>query len=373
MSDKEKIVPEAEEVKTEAAEEVKEEAVEAPAEEAVEAETPVEAEAPVEKKKEKKAKKEKAPKEKKGGKKGIIIGCIVAAVLVIALIAVSIVMGTLSTNAYLAKDYTAAYNNSKLALFQAKADKDLIAKSYVVEVLCKEGKYFTGAEIIEKTSLSAEDKAAIYKAQPELGLCVPGQVVTFGKYETDKNVANGAEDLEWIVLDVIEEGGKARALIVTKDVVGSPDGWNKLNEANTSYAESNLHSWCQDFFTAFTQYDVTLRDKILTVQVETEGAGDPVVANAYALSKEDVEAYFTGDMAQYLKATPTDAARTEGVTAYGKDRTAIYYLRNAGKTEDGTQWGCGINKEGEIDEGLSMTSGSYGARVCMNVDLGETK
>ncbi len=366
MSDKEKITPEAEEVKTEAAEEVKEEVVEAPAEET--------AAAPAEEKKAKKEKKEKAPKEKKkGGKKGLIIGGIVVAVVVIALVVVSIIMGSLSTNAYIAKDYAAAYNNSKLALFQAKADKDLIAKAYVVEVLCKEGKYFTGAEIIEKTSLSDEDKAAIYKAQPELGLCVPGQVVTFGKYETDKNVANGAEDLEWIVLDVIKEGGKARALIVTKDVVGSPDGWNKLNEANTSYAESNLHSWCQDFFSSFTQYDVTLREKILTVQVETEGAGDPVVANAYALSKEDVKAYFTGDMAKYLKASPTAAAKTEGVTAYGKDKVAIYYLRNAGKVEDGTQWGCGINKEGEIDEGLSMTSGSYGARVCMNVDLGATK
>ena len=358
MSDNEKIIPEAEEVKTEAAEEVKEEAVQAPAEEA-----------PAEKK----AKKEKAPKEKKGGKKGLIIGGIVAAVLIVALIVVSIVMGSLSTNAYIAKDYAAAYNNSKLALFQAKADKDLIAKSYVVEVLCKEGKFFTGAEIIEKTSLSAEQKAEIYKKNPELGLCVPGQVVTFGKYETDKNVSNGAEDLEWIVLDVIEEGGNARALIVTKDVVGSPDGWNKLDESNTSYAQSNLHSWCQDFISSFITNDVTIREKILTINVETEGAGDPVAAQAYALSKEDVKAYFTGDMAKYLKAVPTDAARSEGVTAFGKDKTAIYYLRNAGKTEDGTQWGCGINKEGQIDEGLSMTSGSYGARVCINVNLGATK
>lgn len=361
MSDKEKIVPEAEEVKTEAAEEVKEE-VAAPVEEA-----------PAEEKKEKKAKKEKAPKEKKGGKKGLIIGGIVVAVVVVALIVVSFIMGSLSTNAYLAKDYTAAYNNSKLALFQAKADKDLIAKSYVVEVLCKEGKFFTGAKIIEKTSLSADDKAAIYKAQPELGLCVPGQVVTFGKYETDKNVTNGAEDLEWIVLDVIEEGGKARALIVTKDVVGSPDGWNKLNEANTSYAESNLHSWCQDFLATLTQYDVALRDKILTVKVKCEGAGEDVVTKAYALSKEEVKAYFTGDMAEYIKAVPTAAAKTEGVTAFGKDKTAAYYLRDAGKVEDGTQWACGINKDGEIDEGLSMTSGSYGGRVCVNVDLGATK
>ncbi|MBR5295070.1 MAG: hypothetical protein IKU24_00605, partial [Clostridia bacterium] len=209
MSDQEKIVPEAEEVKTEAAEEVKETA-----------ETPVEeVKAPAEEKKAKKAKKEKAPKEKKaGGKKGLIIGAVIAAVVVVALLVLTIVMGSLSTNAYVAGDYTAAYNNSKLALFQAKGDKNIIAKAYVVEVLCKEGKYFTGAEVIKKTSLTDKEKAAIYKAEPELALCVPGQVVTFGKYEVDNNVANGAEDLEWIVLDVIKEGGSARALLVTKDV-----------------------------------------------------------------------------------------------------------------------------------------------------------
>jgi alpha-glucosidase (family GH31 glycosyl hydrolase) len=62
---------------------------------------------------------------------------------------------------------------------------------------------------------------------------------------------------------------------------------------------------------------------------------------------------------------------TEG---YGVLRnTFLSGVYDFGKTEDGTQWGCGINKEGQIDEGLSMTSGSYGARVCINVNLGATK
>ncbi|MBR5295107.1 MAG: hypothetical protein IKU24_00790, partial [Clostridia bacterium] len=305
--------------------------------------------------------------------KGLIIGAVVAAVVVVALVVLTIVMGTLSTNAYVAGDYTAAYNNSKLALFQAKGDKNIIAKAYVVEVLCKEGKYFTGAEIIKKSTLSDKEKAAIYKAEPELALCVPGQIVTFGKYEVDNNVANGAEDLEWIVLDVIKADGKARALLVTKDVVASPDGWNKLNESNASYANSNLNSWCEEFYSILVQNDVTLGNKLLKVSVETKDSGDPVAAYAYALSKADIETYFVDDLAQYIKATPTAAAKAKGVTAYGKDKTAIYYLRDAGKVEGGTQWACGINKEGVVDDGLSTTSGNYGARVCINVNLGEVK
>ena len=246
--------------------------------------------------------------------------------------------------------------------------------------MCKEGEYFTGAEILEKTSLSDEEKAAVYAAQPELGMCVVGQVVTFGKYETDNNAANGAEDLEWIVLDITKESGKARALLVTKDVIGSPDGWNSaLQSKNTSYAQSKLCSWCEDFYPEFTQYDVTLRSKLLKVLVSTEDSstgvdsGEDVAAYAYALSKEDIQQYFTGDLEQYIKTSLTAAAKAQGVTAYGAEKVAAYYLRNAGKFEDGTQWATGVNKNGEIDEGLSGTNSSYGARVCINVDLGEIK
>lgn len=371
MADKEKTTPEAEEVK---AEEVK--AEEAKTEEVKAEEAP--AEEKVEKKEEKK---EKAPKEKKpAGKKLPIIICAVVALVIVAVVVLAIVMGSMATGAYKNGDYAAAYSNSKLALFLSGKDKDIIAEAYVTEVLCKEGKYFTAAEILDKTSLSDEDKNEIYASQPELALCVPGQIVKFGKYESDNNAANGAEDLEWIVLDVTEEGGKARALIMTKEVVGNPGGWNKYSDGNTFYSASNLNDWCEsEFYNTFVSNDITLRDKILMVNISTADSstgvdsGEDVQVHAYAPAKEEFDKYLTGDLAQYIKASPTASAKAAGVTAYGKDKTAVYYLRNIGNVENDAQWASGIDKEGAFQESLSMSGSSTGARVCINVDLGEVK
>ncbi len=366
MAEKEKTTPEAEEVKTE----------EAVAEEVKAEQTPVEE---VKEVKEEPKEEKKAPKAKKGGAKtGIIIG-IVAAVIIVAALVLTIVMGSMATTAYKNGDYAKAYSNSTMALFLAKGDKDVIAQAYVEKVLCKEGKYFTAAGILEKTSLSEEKKAKIYASDNALALCKEGQIVKFGKFETDNNAANGPEELEWIVLEVTKEGGRARALIMTKDVVGNPGGWNKFTDGNTSYAMSNLNSWCEDFYINFTMYDASLKDKILKMRVSTADSstgvdsGEDVEAYAYAPAKEDLDKYLTGDLAQYIKASPTDSAKAAGVTAYGKDRTSVYYLRNVGNVENNTQWAAGIDKEGAFQEGLSMSGASTGARVCINVDLGEIK
>lgn len=374
MADKEKTTPEAEEVKAEEA------APAAEVETKEETATPETVEEPKKEEPKKEEPKKEEPKKaaKKGGKTGLIIG-IVAAALVVVLLVLTVVMGTMATGAYKSGDYAKAYSNSKLALFLAKGDKNIIAQAYIEQVLCKEGKYFTAAEILEKTSLTEEEKGKIYASDAALALCKEGQVVKFGKYETDNNAANGPEDLEWIVLEVTKEGGRARALIMTKDVVGNPGGWNKFSDTNTFYSESNLNSWCEDFYASFTMYDASLKDKILLMKVSTADSstgvdsGEDVEAYAYAPAKEDLDKYLTGDLAQYIKASPTDSAKAAGVTAYGKDKTAVYFLRNIGNKENDAQWAAGIDKEGAFQEGLSMSGTATGTRVCINVDLGEIK
>jgi hypothetical protein len=195
MAENEKITPEAaEEVK---AEEVK---TEAPAEE-----------------------KKEAPKAKKANKAlPAIIAAAVVAVLVVAFVVVAFVMGSSAINAYGAKDYEGAYNNSKLALFMSGKDKNVIKEAYIKEVLVKEKKFFTAAEILEKSNMTEEEKSKIYACDPSLALCKEGQIVKFGKYEGDNNAANGPEDVEWIVLEVTKDNGRARALLLTKDIVGAP-------------------------------------------------------------------------------------------------------------------------------------------------------
>ncbi len=383
MAEKEKTTAE------EVVEEVKEEQTEAATEETAVEETATEetvVEEPAEEKAEetpapeKEAKKEK--KEKKSGKKGFILPVIIAAVVVVAALVFTIIMGVSATGAYGKKDYKAAYTSSKFALFLAGQDKDIIAREYITEVLCKEGKYFTATKILEKTGFSEEEKSKIYATDETFSLCNKGKVVTFGKYETDNNMGNGADGLEWIVLDITEVDGRAYAFLLTKDVIGTPGGWNRFasSESNTSYAQSNLHSWCEsDFYNSFVMQDTSLREKVVAMKISTEDSsggidsGEDVVAHAYAPSIQELEKYLVGDLAQYLKASPTKAARASGVTSYGSEKIAAYYVRNIGNVEDGTQWAAGVDKNGEILEGLGMTSSSYGARVCINVDLGEIK
>lgn len=349
MAENEKITPEAEEVK---AEEVK-----APAEE-----------------------KKEAPKAKKANKAlpAIIVAAVVA-VLVVAFVVVAFVMGSSAIKAYGAKDYAAAYNNSKLALFMSAGDKNVIKEAYIKEVLVKEQKYFTAAEILEKSSMTEEKKSEIYSCDPSLALCKEGQIVKFGKYEGDNNAANGPEDVEWIVLEVTKENGRARALLLSKDIIGAPGGWNKT-DGNTFYSASNLHDWCEnDFYLTFTMYDASLKEKILKMSIETADSstgvdsGEAVQAHAYAPAKEDLDKFLTGDLAKYITASPTASAKASGVTAYGKEQAAQYYLRNVGIVENNAQWAAGIDKKGAFNEGLAMSGNATGARVCINVDLGELK
>ena len=361
MAENEKITPEAEEVK---AEEVKAEEVKA---------EEVKTEAPAEEKKE-------APKAKKANKAlPAIIAAAVVAVLVVAFVVVAFVMGSSAINAYGAKDYEGAYNNSKLALFMSAGDKNVIKEAYIKEVLVKQEKFFTAAEILEKSNMTEEKKNEIYASSPALALCKEGQIVKFGKYESDNNAANGYEDVEWIVLEVTKEDGRARALLLSKDIIGAPGGWNKT-DGNTFYSASNLHDWCEnDFYLSFIGADIELGKKILKMKISTADSstgvdsGEDVAAHAYAPSKEDLDKYLTGDLAKYIVASPTASAKAAGVTAYGKDQIAQYYLRNVGNVENNAQWAAGIDKKGAFNEGLAMSGNATGARVCINVDLGELK
>jgi hypothetical protein len=159
---------------------------------------------------------------------------------------------------------------------------------------------------------------------------------------------------------------------MTKDVIDSPNGWNQFESNGSSYAESNLHSWCEkDFYPTFYMQEDGLQERILYMSIETEDAsdgsdsGEAVAAHAYAPSKQELETYLVGDLAQYLAAEATQTAKGKGV------KPATYYLRNCGIKEDGIQRATGVNKNGEILEGMSTANNQTGVRVCMNVDLGE--
>ncbi len=354
-------------------------------EEAAEAKEEVKEAAPAEEKKaEKKAEKKEKPAKKGAGKMPVIIAA--AGVLVVALVVVllAVISGSgavsafnegaaaLKNKAEYQESFTAAYSKSKLALFMPKAQKNQIAEQYILRVLCENNDFYTASKIMKK--MDDEQKAKLFKAEGSLALCFEGEIATFGKYNTDNDPKNGAEDLEWIVLDVVEDKntGRARAFIMTKEVINSPKGWNKFESNGSFYKDSNLYDWCEkDFYPTFKMQDSSLEERILYMNVETEDAsdgsdsGEAVPAHAYAPSKQEIETYLTGDLAQFIAAEATATAKGAGV------KPATYFLRNCGIKEDGIQRAAGVNKDGEILEGMSMANTQTGVRVCINVDLGE--
>ena len=375
---KEEAEAKAEEVKKEAeakAEEVKEK-VEAKAEEA---------------KKDVKKKAEEAKEKVKDAKKGKgkVLVPVICVVVILAVVAVFFILGMVNRGKAV-DAYTAAqkavkdgnrdaaktsYQEAYSALYEGpfsfvstmlmdNADEAKIQKAYILNVLMPENRAMDAADILNGTNyLTDEDKADIYAAFPGVGLTQVGAVVTLGSYEQDTEAA-GLEPLEWIVLEVDKKSGAV--LLMTKDVVGYDDlGWNRRgDETNTSYALSNLNSWCESDFYNDIKSDPDFKGKILGYKVETapskEGvsSGDPIDAHVFAPSVEDLEKYLTGDLAQYRVATNSKAAK--------QARNGTYWLRNAGEKAG---FATAVDKEGNVMYGAAVSS-NYGIRPMLWYDIG---
>lgn len=327
----------------------------------------------------------KEKKEKKKGKGGLIATIVIVAVLVLAIGGAALfafLSGNQAVAAYKDKKYEEAYDKSQFAFFLNANDKDCINFCYINDVLYPNGDYYKAAGIADTIALE-EAKTRLAEDCPLLQICKVGNVAVVGKYEKDATAENGQEDLEWIVASINDDGnGGKYATLITKDIVNSPEGWNRGSSANTKYSESNLNDWCQTFYSEMTMSDASLDAKILKVNVVT--GDDKVAAKAYAPSKEELESLLTGDLAQYLKAESTVAA--EG-TAAGDAATGgseegeegeegeieetklvtAYYVRNASAD------GIGGYKDGAYVNNLAANDKTVGTRVCINVKLGAAK
>ncbi len=101
---------------------------------------------------------------------------------------------------------------------------------------------------------------------------VPGQVVTFGRYEQDGNEGNGKEPVEWLVL----RAQTGRALLLSRYALHSRSFHSEWKEV--SWADCDLRSWLNgSFYTScFTQQEqnaivtATLHTKYVNSSVETQ-------------------------------------------------------------------------------------------------------
>ncbi|MBE6692431.1 MAG: hypothetical protein E7586_03740 [Ruminococcaceae bacterium] len=154
-----------------------------------------------------------------------------------------------------------------------------------------------------------------------------GDVVVYGKYEQDNNSENGAEPIEWSVLDKNDEG----LFLISRFCLDCKPYNEKREDVN--WVDSTLRSWLNgDFYN--TAFDETERANIIP-----KGEGvlvDPVDSSAETqvefqdkvsiLSSEDAKKYYEYDSWRITSAT--DYAVNNG--AYVSGESAWWWLRESG-------------------------------------------
>ena len=191
-----------------------------------------------------------------------------------------------------------------------------------------------------------------------------GDIVPFGKYEQDNNTGNGAETIEWIVLDV---EGKS-VLLLSKyclDVKLFHEGEGK---ATVTWKNSTLRGWLNSNFLndAFTEEErdfisMTVVSDIANASYETDG-GDITEDKVFLLSAEEADIFFPENEWSEEEKYNINRERSTQATVYAnadawkptkKDRwwsdNCYWWLRSTGKHQThGVRFCYGVSFAGNL-------------------------
>lgn len=264
-----------------------------------------------------------------------------------------------------------------------EAEMDWYA-GYYTEVMQK---YNPGVQIeiteteAAKPETSVEDTKAI---QDRLQAAQIGETVTFGVYEQDNNLSNGAEPIEWIVLDKTE----AQMLLLSKYCLQSMEYASKkksvqLNDACDSWKESGLRKWLSTDFLD-SAFDEGEKQLICMSEIKIEETvvlpafrnkfigklGDALSEDKlFLLSLEETEKYLTTEEDRMLTATPY-ALETTTLKEDADNGCVIWWLR----TKFNTRRAMAVRASGEIVEpGFDIMTGAMEIRPAMWVNIAQSE
>lgn len=174
-----------------------------------------------------------------------------------------------------------------------------------------------------------------------------GDMVTFGTYEQDNNRKDGAEDIQWIVLDKQDD----RLMLISRYCLDSKPYHNSLESINWEYCD--LREWLNDEFynTAFTAEE---QEKILSVTNENPehdlyktSSGRTTVDRVSILTREEAENLFTSVTDR--NAAPTEYAQAQGAYKNPKTHAGWWWLRTTSGMKDHVTYATsagGVSVEG---------------------------
>ena len=153
--------------------------------------------------------------------------------------------------------------------------------------------------LLSTAAFAATVEHTVTSTSPQIG-----DVIVFGAYEQDNNLNNGAEEIEWIILDIQSD----KALIVSKYALDS----KPYNEETVpvTWETSTLRTWLnRSFFrSAFTSAE---RKQIISTTLSnpdhasfgTEG-GNNTSDKVFLLSTDEANKYFAKNEDRIVYATP---------------------------------------------------------------------
>ncbi len=218
-----------------------------------------------------------------------------------------------------------------------------------------------------------------------------GDLVTFGSWEQDGNMANGPEPIEWIVLDKVDG-----CLLLLSATCLDGRSYNPVEFQSVTWEECELRSWLNSDFLegAFTDAELSLIPAVENVNEDRIGAADeddPMreyfvdggagteqmgVGGAdtrdrvFLLSETDTLIYLNDDISRETvgKARLADAAATRDVFA-GEDGCVGWWLRSPGVYAFTAQF---VNEDGEPYPAGAYVELSYGVRPVLWLNVGDS-
>lgn len=185
-----------------------------------------------------------------------------------------------------------------------------------------------------------------------------GDIITFGTYEQDNNRRDGAEDIEWIVLD--QRGNQV--MLISKYCLDSKPYHDTLEPI--TWEHCSLREWLNDEFydTAFSTEE---QERIIIVSNENNehdvaktSSGRDTIDWVSILSKEEAEDLFATVTERI--AAPTEYAKARGSYLNPETRAGWWWLRTNSFLSDHVTYATSLG--GVSANGREVTRQDAGVR-----------
>ena len=182
-----------------------------------------------------------------------------------------------------------------------------------------------------------------------------GNTVTYGQYEQDNNIANGAEAIEWIVL---ANDGKSATLISKYGLDAKP---YNIERTDITWGDCTLRKWLNgDFLRKAFTVDEQAMLKSVTVKADNVLEYDTNTSNdkqdkVFLLSIAEAIRFFDTDKARVC--IPTRTAVENGVVKH-EDGACWWWLRSPGNNPGNAAY---VRSVGSVFNDGNFVDVDYGA------------